>query len=325
MYYPSSNHGRRFLYRIVFALTAGLAALLVVFFTLPENASTIALAVTGALLLTATLLAGVAIAAYRREGSRLIGTPQPDAGGAAHDVTHLIAERRRRTPALEAGRRIVTVSAGQGKSPGLPIPVIPPGRTKVCPTCDREYQTAMKRCPFDRSLLTSKVEAQLGTQDILDTHRSVMRCRTCEREYDLGAQYCIHDGRELVQSGEEDPGAVYDGDMVCPECELKYDRESLYCPDDGQRLMPERSGRSHISFSPIPLKICPECIKEYTASETTCAACDGELLNLLGRTTGGLPPTGFGNKTKRCSECGLLHVESAQFCSSDGSKLEQLN
>lgn len=307
------------------ALTTGLAILLVVFFTLPENASTIALAVTGALLLTAALLAGVAIAAYRREGSRLIGTEAPGPATASHDVTHLIAERRRRTPALEAGRRIVTVSAGQGKSPGLPVPVIPPGRTKVCPKCEREYQTAMKRCPFDRSLLTAKPDLQLGAQDVLDTHRSVMRCPTCEREYDLGAQYCIHDGRTLVQTGEEDPGAVYDGDMVCPTCDQKYDREALYCPEDGQRLMPERSGKSHISFSPIPLKICPTCIEEYTASMSTCSSCDGELLTLLGRTTGGLPPTGFGNKTKRCFECGLLHIDSAQFCSADGLELVALN
>ena len=312
---------------VAVSLVIGLALLAVVYVLAPADTDAVASLLGGVLFVVAVLLAGVVLDAYRREQRHLRSQRKVrKIGRALQKLTVSSEPSRARRPAL-GGSRVVLAESGEITPSRLPAPVIPPGRAKVCPKCEREFQTAMAHCPFDDSPLQAMTASGHGRaqDDHLDTQLTLMRCPTCEREYDLGAGFCVHDGAPLERVEEEDSGACFDGNMVCPECSDVFDRDSKFCPNDATRLLPERPGRTHASYVSVPLSICTSCLREYQVHISECARCGVPLLPLLGRKTGAIPATGLGTKNMLCPECGTRHGNEATYCANDGTELIPLN
>ena len=302
--YGTPSHHRRFLIGVAISLTVGLVLLAAIYMIAPTDTDAVATLLAGVLLFVALLLAGVAVDAYRREQLHLKSQDRSrNMGQASQQLTQprKLAQAR---SSMMAGSGAVSVEPGEIEAPRIPVPVIRPGGSKVCPKCEREFQTAMEHCPFDDSLLKRKIADSSEAQEVdhLDTQRALMRCATCEREYDLGAGFCVYDGTSLTRVEEEDSSEFFDGNMVCPECDEVFDRESRYCPTDAARLLPDRPGRSHAAFASIPLSICTCCLEEYQATVLECTKCNQPLLPLLGRKTGAIPATGLGARIRVCDE-----------------------
>lgn len=279
------------------------------------------------LVLAALILALVTISAYRRERHRERSSRPPIVAGRASGSLSAATPHGVHATANSNVAAVVTLGIGEHSPGKLPVPVLPPAAIKVCTECGREYQTALRTCPFDHSPLRPKSPADSAPrrEDYLDTRRTLMRCDSCQREYDIGARFCLHDGDSLSVVEQEDGGGYFDGDMDCPECGLSYEPESNYCPEDGARLVPKTLGRSHAAFGSIPLVICPKCMQEFQPTLTHCPSDGSELLPLVGRTTGGNPTTGFGPKSNICPKCGVRYGAEARFCGADGTRLTQLN
>ena len=325
--YDTPSHHRRFLIGVSVSLAIGLMLLAAVYALAPADTDAVTTLLAAVLLVVAVLLAGVAVDAHKREQRHL--RSQRKARKLGHTVQQLSHRRETsltRSPAM-AGSRMVSVESGEAEPARLPVPAIPPGRAKVCPKCERGFQTTMEHCPFDDSPLQpmTATEVAQDSEDYLDTQRTLMRCPKCEREYDLGTGFCVHDGATLKRVEEEDGGVYFDGEMVCPECGDVFDRDSKFCPNDDARLLPERPGRTHASYVSVPLSICTSCLEEYQAHVTVCVSCGELLLPLLGRKTGAIPTTGLGTKDMLCPECGTRHGNEATYCANDGTELVALN
>src|SRR5215470_14877256 len=62
-------------------------------------------------------------------------------------------------------------------------------------------------------------------------------CPACQREYDVGLQFCPHDARELVPASDPAARAAVPG-MTCPSCRRSFDAMKRFCPFDGDELVP---------------------------------------------------------------------------------------
>jgi hypothetical protein len=250
--------------------------------------------------------------AVRRQASRIVSRVPPV---------------RRSPDAAVIVSNVVALNLSPSEETRVPFPMPPQAGVKACPSCRREFRTALLRCPFDQSHLVDKatVATARGQEDYLDTQRALMRCSMCDRRYDLGANYCPYDGEQLEGIEEEDERAVYEGGMTCPECARLYEEDASFCPEDGARLLPSEPAEGSSAWAAIPLRICPACTTEYAATVESCPK-DGErLLALAGRTTGGHPTHGLGPRTKICPCCGVKCAADVRFCSSDGMELRSLN
>ncbi|MBN1945054.1 MAG: zinc ribbon domain-containing protein [Bradymonadales bacterium] len=231
-------------------------------------------------------------------------------------------------PRIQTGPMLAIVEE-QAEKQRSPLPAIAPAMVKVCTVCQREFRSTLTTCPFDRGqLVPASSTAPSHTQDDrLDTQRSLMLCSTCGRQYDLGARFCLFDGKPLTPyQQEEQPDEEVDQlVMVCPRCGAEYDEDSLFCPEDGERLWPEQAELAPPASSVLPVSICPRCLAEYPFTQRACPKDGAELLLLAGRKTGGLPIYGLGQKKMVCPACGARFGADALYCSIDGSKLLSVN
>ncbi len=161
--------------------------------------------------------------------------------------------------------------------------------------------------------------------DHLDTALVVRTCTSCDKIYDVNAEFCPYDGNHLQRrEGELTGPADPDVEVHCPRCGLEAEPGSIWCSHDGARLMPVDP--SQVTFSPVAVVFCPTCQREMTADHHACPH-DGTrpLLPMLGRQTCGLPHTGLGPMTRICPQCGLQHAQDAAFCGRDGHELVTMN
>lgn len=312
---------------LAIVLGAGFAFLVAVYLTAPGDVDNVLMMLVASLVVVTVILAGLAVGAYQRERRFVRSGGAPSQGGEVTPAPPTESERRKRPAGLGASVQMVAIGLEGGQLTRLPVPVVRSSTTKVCPECDREFQTSLESCPFDQVALVPKTQAESEPvqRDQLDTRRVLARCNKCRRAYDMEARFCIRDGAALERVEEEAEIGVFDGEMGCNECGARYDRDARYCAEDHSRLVPAAFPRLHPIYADIPLCICPGCLREYQIGPTRCADCDVALLPVIGRVTGGFPAQGVGQLLRHCPECGTRHGDDADFCHRDGSPLNALN
>lgn len=160
--------------------------------------------------------------------------------------------------------------------------------------------------------------------DYLDTGLSVRVCPSCDRVYDVSAEYCPHDGQRLQHvEGWTALEPQDDVPMVCPTCGTRHDPGVAWCAHDGARLTPEDP--QSLAFVTVGVLFCPACHSEFLPGRATCPYDQTTLLPMMGRHTCGLPARGHAPHTRVCSECGTAYAQDLAFCAIDGADLTNVN
>jgi DNA-directed RNA polymerase subunit M/transcription elongation factor TFIIS len=158
--------------------------------------------------------------------------------------------------------------------------------------------------------------------DRLDTSVSALLCGECRSQFDLGGQYCPHDGSALHLI-ETDAIAESEDPMACSICGDAHPAHVTFCPKDGGRLVP--TATASVRFVPLAIPVCPTCHTEFPPELRNCPDDGTPLIPMLGRRTCGYPILGVGPKRKICPECGLRYGDDMQVCTRDRARLVGLN
>jgi hypothetical protein len=126
-------------------------------------------------------------------------------------------------------------------------------------------------------------------------------CPACQREYDVGLQFCPHDARELMPVTDPAARAAVPG-TTCPACRRSFDAMKRFCPFDGDELVP------------------------LTLAVGAAAGAVGAMgaMGAMGP-IGGLGTIGIELMGKICPHCSRRYESDATFCGRDGSALVSVN
>lgn len=198
---------------------------------------------------------------------------------------------------------------------------------RECPECSRTFSSTILVCPYDSVALRpahrkkSQRRHLAGSLDGLDR----LVCTGCERRYELGIEYCYHDGLPLMQD-TRDRAEHAPTFKACEKCGWETDvADEMLCPNDDHELVAIDPSDSTRVQPAIPMTMCPTC-REYGAPGVAFCPNDGEVfMPVINMRVTEFPARGFGPRRKVCSECGAEHGGQAAYCSNDGSKLVSLN
>ena len=128
---------------------------------------------------------------------------------------------------------------------------------KLCPDCNREYESDYEFCIDCGSKLQTVIRKKL--------------CPVCNKEYSYDYEFCIDCGRPLLTFVEKE--IVDESEFIhCPECDSLNKNESIECSSCGYLL------KQDIKNSPIfslqkAYKNCPLCGNVASLNAKYCSIC----------------------------------------------------
>jgi uncharacterized OB-fold protein len=188
---------------------------------------------------------------------------------------------------------------------------------RECPKCSRTFPQGIVVCPIDATPL-EPLRAHRTRPQPVSEHPF---CGACGRVYAAGANYCYHDGQQLLRGGIRATVTF----QICKTCGWETDVPTSRCPHDDEELTVVDPNEKQSLVPTIPMMTCRKCGHVAGPGEMRCPNDSQMLYPLLNVRLNTLPVLGVGPRRKVCIACGKAYSRAGNYCAHDGEKLTPLN
>lgn len=202
-------------------------------------------------------------------------------------------------------------------------------RKRECPSCKRRWSSWMVVCPVDGASL-GPVQQTRAPRIVGRGEATMPRlvCHGCGRRYEQGAQFCAHDGHELLHDTPEEAASA-PSFIVCRTCgRASADGKPCGCkPADRDQITicPVEASADSARLPAVPLTVCPRCNRYGKPGQLHCDHDQALLLPVTDIHTQTFPHTGYGPRRKVCRKCGAQFSSACSYCCHDGEALSSLD